>query len=271
MIVKRFIKNYFGTVFGLKLFIGALGVFILFQLDAGMPLFFTEYHWNVLSENYDFKMIFSNTIYFGMYMHMLTMLSAAGFGTRFCEEWRSGVVPHLVKNMDLKHYSTLYIILATVSGGSIAVLGFIMYVLSIVIHVPLWSRNALKQNSLIGLYEFTLEDESGLQFIVIFVMLFFLVGALSAVIAICISTFSENKYLVMTSPYIIYRCYVELCKAIHIPNNYRVDYYLFGRQELGTHLGEICFIIIGLTAVVIVGGRYVFAKGVRRKLINGKY
>ena len=271
MILKRFIKNYIRIVFGSKLLIGAFGVFILFQLDAGMPLFFTQHHWNVLREHYDFRLIFSNTIYFGMYMHMLTIASATGFGTWFCEEWRSGVVPQLVKKMGLKLYSTFYVILAAISGGSIAVVGFIMYVASIYIHVPLWNPNALKQNSSIGLFKFTLEDESGMQFIFLFVMLFFVTGALSAIIALCVSTISENKCLVMTSPYLIYRIYVEICKVISVPGNYRVDYYLFGRQELGTNLGEICLVIVLLVAILLVGGQCVFEKGVRRRLVNGKY
>lgn len=271
MILKRFIKNYVRIVFGLKFLLGTLGVFILFQLDAGMPLCFTEDHWNVLKENYDFKLIFSNTVYFGMYMHMLTIASAVGFGTQFCEEWRSGVVPQIVKKMGLNRYSTVYIMFAALSGGSIAVIGFVMYVVSICIHVPLWNPNASKQNDMIGLFKFTLEDESGLQFIIVFMLLFFITGAMSAIIAQCISTISENKYLVMTSPYLIYRVYVEICKVINVPGRYRVDYYLFGRQELGTNLGEICLVTVLLIAVMIVGGQYIFERGVRRRLINGKY
>ena len=269
--LKRIIENYGKSLCGIKCFAGIVLVFFLFQLDTNMPIFFSESRWDILKATSDLKSILTNCIHFGMYMPMSMMIATVGFGTQFCNEWRAGVVPQLVKNIGLKQYAVLYIGMAELSGAIIGGVGFLMYAVFMRLHILFVNPSAANIQTHTILYEFTLQDTTGIQFIFVMGLLMTFLGALSSVLALCVSTVSENRYFVMIAPYLVYRIYVELSKILHIGNKYRLDYYLLGRQNIGESIMTFCIIMLVLFLLVLVIGQFVFKQGVRRKLIYGKY
>lgn len=269
--IKRIFSNYGEVLLGWKVWIASFTVFMLFQLDAGMPISFDEYHWNVLRESYDFKIILISCIYFGMYICMMCITATIGFGLQFHKEWKSGVVPQLVSKMGLKKYSTLYVLLAMLSGGLINLTGYSLYAWYMGRRVLYINTMAAQTDTHEFAYAFSLSDESGIQYVMIMGILYLVVGAVASVISLYVSTLTENKYLVMFSPYLILRCYTEFCKAIGIPDNLRIDYYLLGRVDIGDSFTEFIVIIVIVLFVVAVIGQHFFKKGVRGRLVNGKY
>lgn len=270
--LKREIKNYGEIVFNVRFCLCVACIFLLFQLDTGIPMMFSSYHWSVTAKEWDIISTLLDAIYFGMYIQMINIVSTAGFGLRFCEEWKAGIVPWMVRKCGLKKYARLYVSLATLSGGSIAVVGFILYVISIKMHnVSLLNPELLENLKTTANYGYTLNTHSGIKYIIIMATLYFIVGALASVIAICMSTLITNKYFVMVSPYLIYRIYVEISKIINIPYNQRIDYYLFGRQEIGKSFWQTETIILLILVLIIIAGQFMFRKGLRRKLVYEKY
>lgn len=269
--IKRIFSNYSEVLFGWKVWIASFTVFWLFQLDAGMPISFNNHHWDVLRDSYDFKIVLISCIYFGMYICMMCITATIGFGLQFHKEWKAGVVPQLVSKMGLKKYSTLYVLLAMLSGGLINLTGYGLYAWYMGRRVLYINTMAVQTEVHDFAYVFSLSDESGIQYVVIMGILYSVVGAVASVIALYISTLTENKYLVMFSPYLIFRSYTELCKVIRIPDNWRIDYYLFGRIDIGDSFSEFIAIIVIVLFMVAVIGQHFFKMGVRGRLINGKY
>ncbi len=269
---KKGIKNYGQIVFNVRFCLCAICIFLLFQLDTGIPMMFSSYHWSVTAREWDLRSILLNATFFGMYIQMINIVSTAGFGLRFCEEWKAGIVPWMVRKCGIKKYARIYVFLAAFSGGSIAVVGFGLYVISIKLHnVLLLNPVRLEELKMTATYRYTLDSYGGIKYIVIMATLYFLVGALAAVIAMCISTLITNKYFVMVLPYLVYRIYVEFSKIADIPYNQRIDYYLFGRQEIGNSFWQTEIRIIIIFICILIVGQYLFREGLRRKLIYEKY
>lgn len=269
--LKRTIKKYWNDIFGIRFWVGILLVFLFFQLDANMPIFFDEYRWEVLKKTSDFKTVLTSCVYFGMYIGMVTIAASISFGIQFSEEWKAGVAPHLIRNMGMTRYTLSYSIFATVSGGGIAMMGFLLYAIYMKSHIDFLNQNAANPTMQEMMYAFTLKDKSGVQFVVVMALIMFVFGAVSAVVALCVSTFTDNKYLVVFAPYLVYRGYVELSKIIALPKEWRLDYYLTGRVNIGNNFTEFVLIIIGSLFAIILVGQKLFKKGVRRRLIYGKY
>lgn len=269
--VRRFFNHYGNILFGFRFWAGVLCVFLLFQLDAELPLFFDGHRWSVLRETADFKGILASSLIYGMYMCMLCIAASVGFAMRFHEEWRAGIVPQMVKKMGLRKYTVLYTSLAAVSGGNISAAGFLFYAAYMGTHVKLLNQDSAGQQTQELFYSFTLRDYTGLQYVAVMALLMFLAGALAAIFAICVSTVSENKYLVIVSPYLLYRVYVEVCKMIKLPGQFRLDFYLFGRRDMGNSMPEFVLIVCFLLTAGVAAGQYQFRRGVRKRLAYGKY
>lgn len=269
--VIRIIQKYGKKICDIPFVFGVILVFFLFQIDANMPLFFEDEKWHILKATTDLRSIIISCIFFGMYMGMSSMVASIAFGLEFLEEWKSGVASHIIKNMGLKKYAFVYSVLTTLSGGTMLLIGYLLYVWYMSVHIELFNIDAVNTDMQSIIYAYTLEDSRGLQFIIIMAMLMFLFGAISALIALCISTLTENKYIVIFSPYLFYRGYIEISKIICLEDKYRLDYYITGRQNIGRNFIEFNFIILFLLIILIIIGQYIFGKGVRRRLINGKY
>lgn len=267
--MRKIIKSYIGILLSPSFIFGILGVCILFLIDSGMPMFQSEYMWNVQRENYDVMYKIIGIIFWGNYMPFLLILSTIGFGLQFCKEWNQGVVPWMVKGWGLKKYSFYYVCMGAVSGGGISALGVIVYILYMNRHLLLVNSKMVEHNSYNYIY--TLSDNGGVGYMVIIVALMFVTGALAGVIALSFSTITTNKYLIMIIPYIIYNIYVEGAKILGIPNEFRIDYYLFGRNDIGNSYESTLLIMVWLMFFIILVGYILFKKGLRRRLHYEKY
>lgn len=265
------IRNYGKILFRWNFIVGVICVFFVLQLDTELPIFMSSQEWEIMRETSDFMEYICNAIYFGMYLSMVCIIATISFGIQFHEEWKAGVVPQIVKKTGITKYAMLYTWFAIVSGGGIVAVGFIAYAVYMTKYILLLNPATLEEKLQFGLYNYTLDDKTGLQYVIVMTLLMFVVGALSAVIALCVSTISANKYLVMFSPYLIYKIYVEICKLSHVSYKYRVDFYLFGRNTLGESLGQMIMIVMIILMIIFIVGGYAFKKGVQRKLIYDKY
>lgn len=268
--MRKMIQNYVKIFFGGYFWLGLFGVFSAFLLDANLPIFFDIQTWSVLQESSDIIMTLADIIYFGIYISLVFVFSGLAFGTQFYREWNSGVVPQIVCKWGIKKYTFVYSCLAVMSGGMISSGGFLLYIFYMVYHMPILNPDLIEQHKDLGIYVYTIEG-NGIKYIVIMAFLLFVLGALTGIVFLCLSTVLDNQYVLMLMPYILYRTYVEIAKLFHVPGKFRVDYFLFGRIDIGNSYGNTIMILLSVFFVLIIIGQFLFRKGVKRKLHYGKY
>lgn len=245
--------KYLSRLFGIRFWTSSFIVFVLFQLDTGMPILFSKYHWQVLSTEWDIASMLNNAIFFGMYIQMICIASTTVFASSFCEEWHSGITPWLLNRYGINKYSIIHILLAAFSGGSVSSMGFVLYLLSCKINnVQILNPIRFGELKMTLSYDYLVGENKEIEYAVVMLLIYFMTGALAAIIAMCISAVKTNRYVVMIAPYLIYRVYVEFSKIISLSNKYRVDYYLFGRNKMGKSYIETIMIILVILISTIV-------------------
>lgn len=268
--MRKMMWNYVKIFFGRFFWFGIFGVFMVFLLDANLPMFFDAHTWSVLKENSDVIMTVADIIYFGIYISLIFVFSGLAFGTQFYREWNSGIVPQMVCRWGIKKYTFAYSCLASMSGGIISVGGFLLYIVYMAYHMPILNPALIEDHKNLGLYVYAMEG-SGMRYVFIMAFLMFVLGAFIGIVVLCLSTVLDNRYVLMLMPYILYRMYVEIAKVLDVPRNYRIDYYLFGRIDIEDSYGGTVIILLGIFGVLIITGQFFFRKGVKRRLHYGKY
>lgn len=268
--MRKLIWNYVKIFFGVFFWLGVLGVFMVFLLDANLPIFFDTYTWSVLQESSDAIMTVADIIYFGIYISLVFVFAGLAFGTQFYREWSSGVVPQVVCKWGIKKYTIVYSCMAAMSGGSILAVGFLLYISYMANHMSILNPALLEQHKNLEIYVYAMEG-SGLKYIFIMAFLLFVLGAFIAIIFLCLSTVLDNRYVLMLMPYILYKTYVEIVKVLNIPGKFRIDYYLFGRIDIGDSCRDTVVILLCAFFILIIVGQFLFRKGVKRRLHYGKY
>lgn len=268
--MRKVIWNYSKIFWGGYFWLGLIGVFLVFLMDADLPVFFDMQTWSVLQANSDVIMTVADIIYFGIYFSLIFVFSGLAFATQFYREWNSGIVPWMVCKWGIKKYTFTYTCLAALSGGIISSGGFLLYILYMAYHIPILNPVLLDQHKDLGMYVYAMYG-SGIHYIIIMAFIFFVLGAFIGIISLCLSTVLDNRYVLMLMPYILYRAYVEIVKVLHVPGEFRVDYFLFGRINIGNSFWNTVIILSGVFVAITVTGCFLFRKGVKRRLCYGKY
>lgn len=264
------IWNYIKIFFGGFFWLGILGVFAMYLLDANLPIFFDKYKWSVLQENSDVIMTVADIICFGVYFSMVFVFAGLAFGTQFYREWNSGIVPQMICKWGMKKYTFTYSCLAAISGGIISSGGFLLYIIYMAYHMPILNPVLVEQHKDLDMYIYAM-DGNGIKYIFIMAFLLFVLGAFIGIMFLCLSTVLDDRYILMLIPYIVYRAYVEIVKLLDVPSKYRIDYYLFGRIDIGDSYRDTVIILTGILLILIFAGQFFFRKGVKRRLHYGKY
>lgn len=268
--VKKFAKNYGQILLRGSFWFGILGIFILYSIDSDLPMFWSQYEWNVAMENDDVMYYITGFILFGSYKVFMLVFATVGFGLQFSDEWNHGMAPQIIRKWGIKKYACTYTALGALSGGMISSLGMGVYILYMHSRLQLINKVSLANEEGWN-YLYAVNDKNGVGYMLIIIGVMFVAGAIASVMALCFSTVTTNKYIVMIFPYLVYRTYVEIAKAVSIPNKMRIDYYLLGRNDIGTSYLSTAVILIVILAAVILTGQFLFRKGIRRKLCYEKY
>ena len=100
--MRKVIWNYSKIFWGGYFWLGLIGVFLVFLMDADLPVFFDMQTWSVLQANSDVIMTVADIIYFGIYFSLIFVFSGLAFATQFYREWNSGIVPWMVCKWGIK-------------------------------------------------------------------------------------------------------------------------------------------------------------------------
>lgn len=269
--LKKMIKSYGRILMKYTFWIGAAGIFLIMAIDSEMLLNMSEQRWEQSGQYTDIMMKLEAIFRVGGYFKLILILVTAGFAVWFCTEWNSGVVPQLVRRWGIKKYSLCYTVMAAISGGGMAVMGAVAYILYVGRYLKVVNYDGPNYN--VDSYSYAYAVGDGHHNIALFfvILALFITGALAAEITLCFSTLTTNKYIVMIMPYLVFEIYQEIAKSIRLDDRYRIDFYFLGKQNIGNSYISTTAIYIGIITVILLGGYLIFSKGLRRKLHYEKY
>lgn len=234
------------------------------KMTINNPLIFQEnsvicvqyFYFNAVS----FGGVFSN--------YFMAIFAALPFAASYSIEQQYGVLNYKIARSSKKSYFASKIIVAALIGGSVVLIGSIVFILILSTYLPL--TTPAKIYEMTGLpYSNALTVGNGLSYFAIVLYLAFLTGVLWSSVGMCISAFLPNPYVAVCSPMIFQFLLVELGRLLRLPNSLRMDMLLCARGTI--YSDTITPIATTVLIVLLLYGFYrLFSKRCERRLENAE-
>lgn len=260
---RAFNKGFFLAIFCICL------VFFL-DVDIGAKnILLNKYSPN----NYEGAILYIQYILlYGVNFHLFLMFVTMGYTVSIPMDWKTGIVPYIVKGVGIKKYAFIQVGAASLSGGLAAVGGFGLFYLWLRSKLPLVPKGFAEIPMYDVLREMPYYGEGTLKdirvFLLAFFLLLFLSGAAFSALAAGVSLYLGSRYLVFVFPYLIFRGYIELAKILHIPNDLRLDRWVTAMSQpfsIPVCLGIVLAFALSVFAVSV----YLFSKSIKWRLEHG--
>ncbi len=204
----------------------------------------------------------------GMFSSYLSALIAAlPFAAEYAVEHQSGMVLYLVSRIGVNHYSISKMLTAAITGGLTLCLGSMIFAAALSAQLPFVRPSDLVEHS--GLpYDSLLASGNGIPYFGAAWYLRFLTGSLWASTAMCVSAFAPDRYVVITSPFLLCFLMVQFARLFRIPDAARLDMLFIGRAQWGSE--PVSLLLAGtVTALFVAALTFVFCRRVKEVVQNG--
>ena len=134
-------------------------------------------------------------------------------------------------------------------GGFTVLIAYTLFILVLSIFVPF--VNELDIQSGLTYYPYVQASLSGNVIIHIAAILFygFLTGCIISSISLLSIAFTNNQNIIILSPFFSKFCFVQFCRILNIPIEWRIDYWLYMRA---TFVNELCTLSLSLLSTVSI-------------------
>lgn len=266
--LKLTVKRAFGMRFVLSLFLVCLCFFLDTEVSARDVLLGIY-----PAEDYEgIALYVEGILMYGMNYKLFLVFMTMGFAATLPLDWKAGIVPRLVKDLELRKYAHMHVGISALSGGLSVVGGFTLYLLWMKTKYPLLPAG-FQTN---GAYEFLegmpyysgLTQHDARMFVFFLMMIFFLSGVTWTALAAGVSIYFKSSYLVLVFPYLLSRSYIEIAKAFQFPNEIRIDRWFTAMVQpfpIPVCLG-IMTVFCLLTCIF---SKHVFLMSIKWRLENG--
>lgn len=232
------------------LFATALGVVLCICLDTWdqVPFLWTSddavdvfYYW------------FNAFVFGGFYSVFVTpMLSCIPYAASFCEEYNSNMLRTLIAKMDTKTYCIAKSIVTALSGGMSLAAGGSIFVLGASFFTELVNKNKLSEYNGLPYYKY-IQDGNGIKYFAAVIFLLYLSGMLWSSVALLVSAYTQNRYVVFAAPLLFSFFLVRLNVFLGLPDYMCMNLLLQARSMIGSEertLFVTAMIIILFVAII---------------------
>lgn len=201
--------------------------------------------------------------------YFLPIFSALPFATSFCKEYKNHSLSFIVAREGKKSYCTVKYLVNAVCGGLTVAMGIALLLGGLSFILPVASPDF--QDALVSerfhawlafyhpfLYGLT-EVWSG-----------FLIGILWSSVALCVSIYISDPFVVMVSPYFFSFFLIQAYRICRVNDRYRLDKLLTGNVIIESSLHTLLICTISVFLIVILLG-ILFRKTVLRRLEDGVF
>lgn len=229
--------------------------------------------WNDLIQNLknnsgDVHYFFWNSAFGGMCRsYLLPIFAAFPFATSFSNERKSKSVAYIVSREGRKRYCITKYIVNALSGGTVVAIGTALVLLLLSIAFPMTDSD-LQDVQAADIFHSWLAVNRPMMYCTVEICLGFCRGIIWSGIALLISVYIEDPFVVIVSPYMVNYVFVQFCRLLQIDNNYRFDMILIGRTVVHSSWNTVAIAITGTLIIALLIGT-VFVKAIVRRLRDG--
>lgn len=203
--------------------------------------------------------IFNSFVYGGQYVpYVIPVLSTLIGTTEYCVEHGCGIEGVIVARLGSRSAYAIVKVITSLVGAVFAVLaGMSLFIAIAHMFQPLYSTEFDMEASGFPYYSFLVSNQGIGYFLIILYL-----AALSAILwnmtALLCSAYFHNKYITITSPMLFSYFLNRVLTLFKIPDEYRLDYWLYARYSSGNdvrmllYITVVVFVISGICGIFFV-------------------
>lgn len=245
----RLLKTGFKTALKEGFLVVVIGVVICICLDTWdqIPFLWTA------NEAVDVFYYWFNAFSFGGFysVFVISMLACVPYAARFCEEYNGNILRTLVSKTNTKTYCIAQGIITAVSGGLSLAAGGTVFVYGASFFTELVNKNKLNEYNGLPYYKY-IQESSGIKYFLAVIFLLYLAGMLWSSIALLVSGYIRNRYVVFVAPLIVSFFLTRLNVLLKLPDYMCLNLLLQGRSMIGTEVNTLFITAIIVIFIVIV-------------------
>ena len=182
----------------------------------------------------------------GNIMPMLTTMAAT---ITYCKEKNAGIDTYLVGRIGSRaQYAKVKVYSSVIMGGLTAFLGSFLFTILMACRIPLIGEEKLTELEGIPFFD-ALRTGNGIGYFLIVFYLLALHCMLCNMVALCVSLYVPNPYLVVATPVLVTYGWRRLTVLLDIPQQWDLSMWLCARTTVGNH-GDVCTILVSSLVVV---------------------
>ena len=211
---------------------------------------------------------FWNSAFGGMCRsYLLPIFATLPFATSFCAERKCKSVAYIASREGRIQYGVVKYIVNFVSGGFVVALGtgLVLVLLSMVFPM---ASSEISDAQTADIFHDWLAVHRPMGYCLLQICLGFFRGMIWSSIALLVSVYIEDMFVVTVSPYVGSFAFVHFCRLMRIDNNFRLDMILKGRSVIHSSQQTVVIALISVMAIVFIVG-VVFVRKMERGLRNG--
>ncbi len=260
----HYVAGCFRQTVSIKSLFLIMGVSMCICLDTWNQIPFL---WSEQSTITAYYYLFNSITYGGTYMpYLMPVFAACAYAVSYVKETSGGMKPYLVGRIGYGGYAAGKIVVSTVSGGLTAAMGIIVFCVVVGYFKPLYEW----EEGVNALYYSQPDSAHGIIYIGILIYLTMLSGMLWSMVSLFCSSYFENIYIAIASPllcsYLLTRIYVYL----DIPNAYRLDYWLSGRDGVGSDKELLIWTTCRVLLIIMIMA-FLFYRRIKKRESGGEH
>lgn len=191
--------------------------------------------------------LFNSYSFGGQYLPYFALALTTMIGTvDYCKEANSGVDWYIIQRLgSVKKYALSKLWFSIVTSGFIYVAGIALFAFIAGMFQPFYSQSFNPETEGLPYYEFLWRGE-GFRYLAVILYLAFLTAIFYNMIALLLSAYIKNVYIVMATPILAAYVLRRLLLIFRVKWEYRLDLWLSARATLGTNRQTLisCTIVV---------------------------
>lgn len=250
------LKEDFKQKFFTKLLLAAvLGVAFCFCMDVlnDLPFLWRVKRGDMMIHYY----LFNSYTFGGQYLPYFALVLSAMIGTvDYCKEVNSGADRYVIQRLgSIRRYAVSKVLFTILTSGFIYVIGIVVFVLGAGIFQPFYEHSRDMEMQGFPYFKF-LSSGNGWSYFFIILYLAFLKAVLYNMIALWISAYVKNVYIVMAVPVLAVYVFTRLFIIFKVAPQLRLDWWLDARVVWNSDIQTLVsctIVVIGLCVACGIG------------------
>lgn len=214
---------------------------------------------------------FWNSAFGGMCRaYLLPVFATFPFAASFIHERKSRSTAYIVSREGRKRYAIAKYVVNAISGGAVVAIGtalvlallWVVFPMTDMTDPDIWDVQAA------DLFHSWLAVHHPVKYCIVEICLGFFRGIIWSGIALLISVYIQDSFVVTVSPYVGSYAFVQFCRLLQIDNGCRLDMILSGRVVIHSSLNTVVIALICTMIIALMAG-ILFVRKIERGLGNG--